>query len=127
MGNCCDQESSEFKDGVELKGLLKRNGVKQQSSKNSGSRNNTIRTLDPFYTVGFGIRALYRTIMTNLGNKTSLEDFLQLLKKHNVNLYFFDTVAYVCKGDGILGENEKNLLEIFAEENDPNISELILI
>ena len=79
-----------------------------------------------FYVVGSGIHSIFHNIMSRINEQSSLAKLLTLIRKYNVNLYFFSTVAYVCKGDGVLSEEEQSCLTSFAIRNDPDIEDSVI-
>lgn len=126
MGAVCTTDSTVPDDQKsESNPLIDSNGAK---SGNRGLlRHSTIANMTneedlSFYTVGVGIFEIYHSIMSHLGDMSQSE-FLKLIEKYNLNYYYFNTVVFVCKGDGTLSDKERSYVERCIKHNKPDVTE----
>ena len=56
------------------------------------------------YTVGTAIESLTH----DYASRIAVPEYMEILSKHKVNIYYSSTLAYICATDGILGEKERN-------------------
>ena len=77
----------------------------------SGGKTNTVRGLSMEsdfnnYDVGFAVNAMHAQLMRKESPEL-MKKFVEL----KINIYFWSTVAWVCRGDGKLGEKEEKYIK----------------
>ena len=61
----------------------------------------------PTYKLGTGADVFFHQFFEN-----SVKDprYMEIIAKYDIQLYFLSTLTYVCRGDGVLGEPEKEYI-----------------
>ena len=111
MGAACSTKSSSY-DEISNK---QRNTDLAESKRDEFVGSETIRgiTLESDvseYRVGVAIDELLQEITSSDAKLTNSRHFLNMFVKNKATFYFNATLAYVCRGDEMLGEKEKHFI-----------------
>lgn len=90
--------------------------LKNESGEFEIDADNQDITLD----VGKGVAPLASDILCQLDESCQdIAEYERLCQKHSCSLYFWCVVAFICKGDGVLGEKERRFIKEASRETHP--------
>ena len=103
MGTVCSNEDNQTAN-INTELLKNRQGILAKQSTLAGIEHDDEVAQ---YSVGTAIESLTH----DYASRITVPEYMEILAKHKVNIYYSNTLAHICAADGTLGEKERKYCE----------------